>query len=589
MSQAEELELLELEEEEANANAARSGAANKPNITRAAEPEDTSLSGLYGARAQQEADLGKGAANWFQGTGSNGFARAALSGLGQGLTFGFGDELGAAEQAALTKLTGNGDFGETYRKARDENRTENAGFAKAHPGAYYPGELAGGAVTSTFAAPFKAVQGAGLLSRGIAGAGNLALGGTLAGAGASDAQDPGDIVDDAAKGGAGALALGGAGSLLAKPLGYVAKNTVGKLGSALLNGIDKRAPAIDRLRALGVDTSKLSTGQLAPGGTIQLLEEAAELGSPSIKQLREGGKSAWQDAVLRRGAAPGVTPSGGDISSKLESAFQSFGPAYDSVASAPVTTAGPGQQSLGDQLRAAFKGATADRGVLASDAERASIGDWLDNQASVPNYSPGKPNEVGDLLKVRSNIRTQQRGLPGADARRGLLGNAEDAVTSEVGRNLTPEQAQSLQDIDNQYRQHLLVSGAASRANGAPAGFTPAQLETEVKAAVGKHAFARGGGDELRQLADAGRQVFDVKVPPNGARKLIGITPGWVQKPAAELANTQAIRSLLLGESAPQQKTRALINALRNSPNLSRLVDGVGREATLLPPLRESP
>ena len=377
--------------------------------------------------------------------------------------------------------------------------------------------------------------------------------------------------------------------MLAKPAGWLAKNTVGWVGQKLLNGIDKRQPGVELLQKLGVDTSKFSTGQLAPGGYTQALEEAAEAGSPGLRDIRQGGPRAWQDAVLQRASAPGVKPSGGDVSSKLESAYQSFGPAYDSVASAPVTTAGPGQQSLGDQLRAAFKGATADRGVLASDAERASIGDWLDNQASVPNYSPGKPNEVGDLLRVRSNIRTQQRGLPGADARRGLLGNAEDAVTSEVGRNLTPEQAQSLQDIDNQYRQHLLVSGAASRANGSPAGFTPAHLETEMKAAIGKHAFARGGGDELRQLADTGREVFDSISPPTGYRATMSKLPKMLQEPAALWAQSPGVRAAILGESPAQVKVRGYVNALRNSPNLSRLAGGVGREATLLPALRESP
>ena len=178
MSQAEELELLELEEEEANANAARSGAANKPNITRAAEPEDTSLSGLYGARAQQEADLGKGAANWFQGTGSNGFARAALSGLGQGVTFGFGDELGAAEQALLSGFEPG-----VYTKARDENRAQNAADAKAHPGAYYPGEAVGGAATAALA---PALRASALVRPAAATAANALSLGLVAGTGASE-------------------------------------------------------------------------------------------------------------------------------------------------------------------------------------------------------------------------------------------------------------------------------------------------------------------------------------------------------------------------------------------------------------------
>ena len=82
-------------------------------------------------------------------------------------------------------------------------------------------------------------------------------------------------------------------------------------------------------------------------------------------------------------------------------------------------------------------------------------------------------------------------------------------------------------------------------------------------------------------------------MPNNGARNGIGHLP-YISKHllpnlVAKGNENPATAAWLLGEAPAQLKTRALINALRNSPNLSRLAGGVGREATLLPALRESP
>lgn len=523
---------------------------------------------------------------------------AAASGTGKGLTFGFGDELGAAEQAALMKLTGNGDFGETYRRARDENRAEDKAATKEHPWIHGLSALAGTVPSAVLGAPFKVGQGAGLLSRTIIGAGNGLVGGAAFGAGDSEAKDAAGVAHDTEVGGAwgsfagGALPLlgrlAGAGVSLAKKLPY-AEDTV-RLGESLLGGFAKRSDTVQRLKALGVDTSKLSLGQQAPASKLDLIEMGAEHGDGTdaeiIRRARNAGRGAWQDAVLKRIAPPGFKPPEGDIYSKVDAAANAFDDAYAPIKESAVTTAGPGEQSLGDQLRHAFKGTVQDPSVLASDSERGTIGNFLDDQATRVGFEPGRTPTVGPLLKIRSFIRARDRGLQPGNQMSGLLGNAEDAVTEQISRNLEPAQAEHLGTTDAAYRQFIKTAGAIKSARGSPHGFTPNQLMGSVAKDLSAVDFARGRGGELRDLAQAGREVLEPSVPNNGARNAIPHLP-YISKHllpnlVAKGNEDPATAAWLLGEAPTQLRVRALIQALRASPSAQTLGRAALREPSLL-------
>lgn len=212
-------------------------------------------------------------------------ASSALKGLGQGLTFGFGDELGAAEQAALTKLTGRGDFGDTYLKAREESRAENEAAKSAHPLAYYPGEIAGGAVTSF-------LPGVGL-SRGAKLGGTVlktALAGGLAGLGNSTADlTQGDV--------AGAAKDTGVGTVLGGTLGAAGAG-LGRLGQRAAQGVANVDQAVARKAA-----------QTAAGETASARSAAGQAAQDAYRQLEH----------LRDLKAMGqLTPAEAQTASKLE-------------------------------------------------------------------------------------------------------------------------------------------------------------------------------------------------------------------------------------------------------------------------------
>lgn len=155
LTEAEELELLELEEEEARANAAPQEIA--PAAAKPAEPSQ---------------------------------ARAGIIGGTQGLTFGFGDEIGAGigqffvpksdvkpgaaaqpspddtPEVAAAKAQLNAERPSSYDLIRDGMRDEAAAAEKAHPKTYNAAEL-GGAVATSFVPVGAIAKGVGVGAKGI--------------------------------------------------------------------------------------------------------------------------------------------------------------------------------------------------------------------------------------------------------------------------------------------------------------------------------------------------------------------------------------------------------------------------------------
>lgn len=120
--------------------------------------------------------------------------------LGQGLTFGFGDELGAGIQGGLAALTPGMNSGETYRNALSENRGILADEKAAEPGTAAALEAIGSIPTS-FVIP-GAAGGLGTA---------LKVGGALGAVSGLGHADDGDVGSSVLKGTAGGLAGGAIG------------------------------------------------------------------------------------------------------------------------------------------------------------------------------------------------------------------------------------------------------------------------------------------------------------------------------------------------------------------------------------------
>lgn len=520
-----------------------------------------------------------------------------LRGGAQGATLGFGDELqGVLQAAGLKNLpaamgggrntlvpwqkefwdgkTPGGFFSsedvepsatdkrgllDLYREQRDVARHDDDAARAANPKSFIAGEVGGGLLPAmATAGGSSGASGLGIGAKLLRAAGSGAKWGAATGLGDSKADltqgDIGGAALDTAKGAAtGATVsagLTGAGAALKRAL----------------TGAVKLDPANQLLRARGV--RNLTLGQAAPKSWYNSIEQAGEslpvLGD-QIKAQRQAGRASWQNAVLNEARAPGAPAIDGanpaDVLSKVADTFDA---AYQPIAAVPAK-ASVGGQPLGEVLQQA----AADPGVRATDDVRRSVASFLDNAHSeLVNTAQAKPLTAGDLISVRSQIRSEIRNeLAGSNpdyAAAKLLRNAEEAVSDSLREHLPPDAAQALQATDAQYGKLMRVTDAVRRAGDQPGGFTPAQLSAAVKTGAEKNSYAQGGGGALRELAAAGRATLDQTSPPTGARLLTLNVPGGRLPMAAILAagRTDIGKQLLTGGTSGQLVGQRLLQAI---------------------------
>jgi hypothetical protein len=329
----------------------------------------------------------------------------------------------------------------------------------------------------------------------------------------------------------------------------------------------------------GVD---LTPGQMNPSSSIGQLEEAATnapfLG-PAIQRAREASQQDWRGAVVRQGGAPGTRPG------SVDEAYQSFGPAYDQAKGIPTypkemrTAGGDIPLASFPQVRGAFTQAVRDPNVMADPAKRKQVNAWLQNklgQLPQGGRNTAATMDSEHLLKLRSDIRDQIRvagkGAQPDEAQVALLQNAEQAITRTLESQFPQAASDALRSTDRAYSQYKIIEDATRRAGDQLQGMTPSQLSAAVKAATPAGAYARGGGGPLRQMAGAGKQVFDVRTPPTGARlAVLGGLGALIGAPAAATvagataaaAMTKGGRKFMAGNTKAQRRAKALGVALR--------------------------
>lgn len=147
----------------------------------------------------------------FSGGEPTSFGEGAGTALGQGMTFGFADELGGLGAAVFdqgAQLFGGGSgnsFGEVYQGVRDNIRENTKEYREENPEVATALEIAGGLAVPGLSAA-KLAKGAATGGTVGRSAMSSALTGGLYGAGTSEAKDADEFVLDVAKGmGTGAL------------------------------------------------------------------------------------------------------------------------------------------------------------------------------------------------------------------------------------------------------------------------------------------------------------------------------------------------------------------------------------------------
>ena len=493
---------------------------------------DPALLSQLNASEPQPESLGSQAARWLGETG-RGLVTAA-SRLAE-----FADPAVAAAAAAGSYALpySDGSFGERWHREMDALRSSRNESQRQAPtanliGTVLPLVLAPAALGA--APSLSAATGASTLPvRMLAGYTDAAAWNTANALGRTAGQknvNPLDVGNEAASSPANLLGM-------AAP---VIRELIPATGAALRGAVKRTAdkwfgPPTKAAAMLEAEGIPLTAGQRSAGSAGSYFEEANAHKLGGLAAERAAGPEALRDAFLRRSLPPGMAevPQSGTIQEKLAKIYEGFEPAYAPIKAESVFPAirmnGRGVPLQGSKNTAgAFDLAAQDPNVLADDATRAMVQRYLNNQLTLlpgKTSRPGmvEPVEAQVLLKMRSNIRkaalrAHNSGKTDAEE---LLGNAEDALTQAVGTQLPPEKAAYLQNVDRQYSNYKTVVKAAGRA-GLDSEFTPAQIGAQIRTRIGAEQFGRGGGGDIRDLAQAGNEVFETQVPKTGFVGAIG-------------------------------------------------------------------
>lgn len=361
------------------------------------------------------------------------------------------------------------------------------------------------------------------------------------------------------------------------------------LMSKLLRGMT-RTPEAQTLLNHGVS---LTPGQLNPSGAMNQFEQAAE-SLPGAKQIIEPARAAaehqYQAVVIGKGAAPGSPPlkSSGNIHDLLQQAYDSYKPLYDQANGYPVSpqimrTTGP-NISLADTFQAAAKAPGVPKSLQHSE------NGWLQDRLTQLPKNP----QSEDLLQLRSDIRQRARiANLKTDTDSGHVANinqrAEQGVTAALNSQLPPEPLKALASADSNYGNYKIIENAVAKSKDNLAGLTPQKLSQAIYDSSRDPSYARGAGGSLRDLAQAGTQVFQNVSPPTGARlATLGMGAAGALHPAVGvpaalgalgLTGTQTGRSLAAGMTKPQIMAQALAAKLQN--NIPSPVRNVGGQLAL--------
>jgi hypothetical protein len=229
----------------------------------------------------------------------------------------------------------------------------------------------------------------------------------------------------------------------------------------------------------------------------------------------------WERSVMERVAAPGTKIEPGTTSRMLDDAYNSFNPLYEKAKNVSIPTEG-----MAESLRKAIT----DPEVLAGDAQRKVIRNWFSSQYNnlIRRKADGGVIDSSDLIELRSLVRGKARDYGKATTEdskqyRDLLQNIEASLTSRLETQLSGEPLTALRTADSQYRQYKIIEDAVFRSGDG--AFTPDRMAESIRlASSSRSAYARGVNQteqDLRLLAQAGRQVQEVLGDPAAARALV--------------------------------------------------------------------
>jgi hypothetical protein len=248
-------------------------------------------------------------------------------------------------------------------------------------------------------------------------------------------------------------------------------------------------------------------------------------------------RQQWEQSVIQRVTPEGVIIQQGQTDEMLKQAFDSFDPLYEPTKGFLVDlTPGQlkpkgGQPALSQQAENIL-GATDNPNIIAEDASRKAISDWVQNQLTkypgIRVFNPNAANvtKTDDLLQLRSDIRSEQRAQRQAGNldRSDLLGSVEAEVTQVIDNALPRDLQLQLRETDGLYRQYKVIETAVY--NTGDNVLTPDMISEAIRTGnlTTPGRYARGEAPEvqrLRDLALSGRDPVEYMGDPERAALIV--------------------------------------------------------------------
>ena len=345
-------------------------------------------------------------------------------------------------------------------------------------------------------------------------------------------------------------------------------------------------PAARRLSRRGVD---LTPGQMNPESAWGQVEEAMmalPVIGPRIKQARGRGWTQTQNLIAQEAAPPNVKMQPRqDPQAMFRDLIDAYDVAYNVGRGFPVRPVIVRTQGVDIPLSQALQITSK---TVGDDASRKYANSFLQNELSGIR---GRQLNSEDLFALRSRIRAEVRDLrkntnapfKAAD----MLENAEGRITDALESQLPPDVMKQIRAIDAKYGNFKTIEGALYRAGDKEGGFSPAQFSQAVReGSQSRMGYAAGGG-RMRDIASAGREVFENRQPQTGRMvatlapilgaggfAATGGVPGAVA--AATFTGAAALpylkgaagdiaRRVIMGKTAPQVAYRNVERSMRRT------------------------
>lgn len=425
--------------------------------------------------------------------------------LGQGLTFGWGEELEAGIRAPFSERS--------YDEIRDDIRKSQGKFEEAHPYVSTAAELAGGLVL-----PGGAVARGGLTAGRLA-RGALTYGaptGAAYGLGKAEGIDPrtqsfGEVAEKSAIEAGKGAAAGAVGSVV----GNVA-------GAGLSRLVRPRAGSqtADAVNTLLQEEVPLTAGMIT-GGLGKRLEDAmtsVPIAGMVVRNAQQEAMHGFNRAALNRALAPigAELPRGLNAGrDAVDYVANRLGDEYDRIL--PMVNLRI-DQTLRDDLDDVIRRAAGELDAGGIDRlQRAMNRNFFERAGNRGQMS-------GERLKdAQSSLSRLARDFSGPNASpdhrmlsryfRDLHGVLGDTVARQ-----NPRYAPALQAANEGWRQFVALRAASASTNSVEGVFSPPTLSrasARMDRSQGRGQTARGRGT-MQDLADAARQVLPRVVADSG-------------------------------------------------------------------------